>query len=286
MTAVEIGCAAGASTRWLSEQGCDAVGLDLVQGVVEQARAAAAAPSLSGTHWIERPPDNDGEGCYSLAEYWFEPGGACRWQLDEEDGGEYEAEGTWRRTAEAVVLELTTVRERSVHRDEEAWTAGKAHTREIASATFTKRYMQCDSTWDEGSTGGAVQAAASAAPTSTSKSVFLQGDVFALPPSISYASAAAAAALEAAAGPGPNIGGAAAGGGAAAAVGGGAADDGFGTFELVFDSQCFHCLREHNEQRAVSTNRTSRRKESLESSLLWLCVERVRTHMHAHAGCA
>lgn len=199
---MEIGCAAGASTRWLSKQGCDAVGLDLVQGVVEQARAAAAAPSLSGTHWVERAPDDDEEGCYGLADYWFEAGGACRWQLHEEDGSEYEAEGTWRCTAEAVVLELATVRERSDMY--EAWTAGKAHTREYAGAKFTSLYKQCDST-DEDSTGGAVQAAASAAPTSTSKPVFLQGDVFALPPHISYASAAAAAALEAAAG--PNIGG-------------------------------------------------------------------------------
>ena len=77
----------------------------------------------------------------------------------------------------------------------------------------------------------------------------MQGDVFALPINLSYASAAAAAALDISGG--TAAGGAAAAAAAAAATVAATNDDGFGAFELVFDSQCFHCLREHNEHRAV-----------------------------------
>ena len=55
--ACELGCASGAATRYLANEGCEALGIDLVPGVVELARravadeaaAAAAAASAGGT---------------------------------------------------------------------------------------------------------------------------------------------------------------------------------------------------------------------------------------------
>ena len=38
---VDIGCGSGASTRWLASQGTEALGVDLVPGLVEKARGAA-----------------------------------------------------------------------------------------------------------------------------------------------------------------------------------------------------------------------------------------------------
>lgn len=78
--------------------------------------------------------------------------------------------------------------------------------------------------------------------------VYLQADMFALPPTLSYQSAAAAAALETAGSSAAAAAGSAEGAGSGEA---GASSTGFGTFDLVFDSQCFHCLREHDERRAV-----------------------------------
>ena len=44
----ELGCASGASTRYLAAQGCQAVGVDIVPGVVELARRISSEEAASG----------------------------------------------------------------------------------------------------------------------------------------------------------------------------------------------------------------------------------------------
>ena len=105
------------------------------------------ALSLSGTHWQERPPGGDEEGCYSLAQYWFDGDGSCRWAVQFEDESEAKAEGTWRLTAAALVVDLRAVWEREGGDAE--WAAGEAHTREVAASIFQTLYEEqavtCDS---------------------------------------------------------------------------------------------------------------------------------------------
>lgn len=105
-----------------------------------------------------RAPDNDDDGCYGLDEYWFDVGGACRWQLDAEDGDESEAEGTWRCTADAVEIELTSVREREM---DKPWKVGQAQSRIIALDIFPKLYKKthADDGDDAGESGGAAATA-------------------------------------------------------------------------------------------------------------------------------
>ena len=42
----EVGCATGASVRWLAAQGCEALGVDLVPGVIGQARSLVDSQRL------------------------------------------------------------------------------------------------------------------------------------------------------------------------------------------------------------------------------------------------
>ena len=127
--------------------------------------------ALGGTHWVARPPGDDEEGCYSLAEYWFEHDGSCRWRLEDEDESECKGDGTWRMkeegTESVIVVDLTSVVERDGGDGEWRPAADGPHTREVPIAIFHTLYVirpQKEKEKDEtpggdGSVGGGEEAA-------------------------------------------------------------------------------------------------------------------------------
>lgn len=91
------------------------------------------AAILAGTKWVERPPNDDDEGCYSLAEYVFRDDGCCSWSLVEEDGTESDGTGNWLVSDTSVVVNLTTLRQREMDGE---WHIMEPQKREVPVQVF------------------------------------------------------------------------------------------------------------------------------------------------------
>ena len=71
---VELGCAQGGSVRWLASVGCEALGIDLVPGVVQEARRLASSQQ-EGAAVAAGPSAGDGRPLFTQGDVFALPAG-------------------------------------------------------------------------------------------------------------------------------------------------------------------------------------------------------------------